>query len=161
MSSTMAVDRHRIGAEKAFTAAPRRQVVVAAHREIQADHVVGERHRDVKRRGPRVVAHARAHPADSCRFRLFDRQVGGTAHHQMTHAVVAVDQRCRRAFVDHANIRFGIDAAGAQATNVKRQPDHAMGIAAAQICFDHKVSKYLRVVFRQAGSAEGAGYEGS
>jgi hypothetical protein len=105
-------DRHRIGAEKTFAAAPWRQVVVAAHREIHADHVVSERHRHVKRRRPCVVAHARAHPADSCRFRLFDRQFGGATHHQMTHAVVAIDQRDRRPFADHANVRFGIDAAG-------------------------------------------------
>jgi hypothetical protein len=34
-----------------------------------------------------------------------------------------------------------------------------MGIATAQICFNHKIGKKLRVGFRQAGGDEGAGYE--
>ena len=33
-------DRHRIGAEQAFAAAPGRQMIVAADREIEPDHVV-------------------------------------------------------------------------------------------------------------------------
>ena len=55
----------------------------------------------------------------------------------MAHGIIAVDQSDGSAFVDDTNIRFGIDAAGAQPANVKRQPDHAMGVAAAQIGFDH------------------------
>jgi hypothetical protein len=134
-------------------------MVVATDREIQADHVVRERHRYVKRRRPGMIAHACAHPADSGDLGLFDRQFGGATHHQMAHAIVAVDQRRRSALADHANIRLGVDAAGAEATNVKRQPDHAMGVAAAQIRFDHEICEYLRVGLWQAGCGEGAGHE--
>ena len=134
-------------------------MVVAADREIQADHIVSERHCYVKRRRPGVIAHARAYPADSGSLGLFDRQFGGATHHQMTHAVVAVDQRHRIALADHANVRCGIDATGAQAANVKRQPDRAMGVAAAQIRFDHEICQYLRVGLWQGGSDEGAAYE--
>jgi len=89
----------------------------------------------------------------------FDRQFGGAKHHQMTHAVVAVNQRHRIALADHVNVRCGIDAASAQAADVKRQPDHAMGVAAAQIRFDREICEYLRVGLWQAGSDEGAAYE--
>jgi hypothetical protein len=120
---------------------------------------VGERHRHVKRRRPGVIAHTRADPADSRRLGLFDCQFGGAAHHQMAHAVVAVDQRSRSALADDADVWLGIDAAGTQTANVKRQPDHAMGVAAAQIRFNHKVTENLRVGFRQAGSDKGAGHK--
>jgi hypothetical protein len=86
-------NRKRIGAEQTFAAAPRRQMIVAAHREVEADHVVRERHRDIQRRGPGMIAHARPDPTDAGRLGFFDRQSGSAPHHQMTQAIVAVDQR--------------------------------------------------------------------
>ena len=68
-------------------------MIVAAHREIESDHVMIERHRDIKRRGPGMIAHARSDPTDAGRLGFLDRQSGGAAHHQMTQTVVAVDQR--------------------------------------------------------------------
>ena len=62
--------------------------------------------------------------------------------------------------LDHADIRLGVDAAGADAAHVKRQPDHAMGVAAAQIGLDHKSGERFRILRRQAGRDEGAGDEG-
>ena len=41
---------------------------------------------------------------------------------------------------------LGIDAAGADAAHVKRQPDDAMGVAAAQIGLDHEIRQRLRIV---------------
>ena len=112
-------------------------MIVAAHREVEPDHVMGERHGDIKRRGPGMIAHARPDPTDTGFLSFFDCQYCGAVHYQMAHAVVAVDQRHRCAFADDANIRRGIDAAGAQPAYVKRQPNHAMSIAAAQIGFHH------------------------
>ena len=112
---------------------------------------------DVERRRSGVIAHARADPADAGCFGLFDRKLGGAPHHQMAHAVVAVDQRRRRPLAHHADIRLGIDAAGADAAHVERQPDHAMGVGAAQIGLDHEPGKRVRIVGRQAGGNESAG----
>ena len=46
---------------------------------------------------------------------------------------------------------FGIDAAGADAAHIERQADHAMGVAAAQIGFDHQARQRFRIRRRQAG----------
>jgi hypothetical protein len=51
--------------------------------------------------------------------------------------------------------------AGADAAHVERQPDHAAGIAAAQIGLDHALGERLRIAFRLAGCDEGAGDKGS
>ena len=107
-----------------------------------------------------MIAHARADPADAGRFGLFDGKFGGAPHHQMPHAVVAVDQGRGRPVADDADIGLGIDAAGADAAQVKRQPDHAMRVAAAQIGLDHEICKGLRVVRRHAGRGEDADDEG-
>ena len=120
---------------------------------------MGERHGDIKRRGPRMIAHARPDPTDTGFLSFFDCQYGGAVHYQMAHAVVAVDQRHRCAFADDANIRRGIDAAGAQPAYVKRQPNHAMSIAAAQIRLDHVARDRLGLGFRQPGGDESACHE--
>ena len=115
-----------------------------------------ERHRDIKRRGPGMIAHACPDPTDASRLGLLDRQGGGAPHHQMTQAIVAVDQRHRRAIADKPDIWFGVDAAGAQPAHVKRQPDHAMGVAAPQIGFDHQTCDAVRVGIRQPSGDESA-----
>ena len=91
-----------------------------------------------------MVAHARADPADAGCLGLLDGELGGASHHQMAHAVVAVDQRRRRPVADDADVRLGIDAAGADAADIERQPDDAMGIAAAQVGLDHERRRAFR-----------------
>ena len=98
-------DRDRIGAEQVLGRAPGRQVVVAADREIEPDHVVGERHHGVERRRAGVVAHARADPGDARALGLLDRGHGGEAHDQMADAVVAVDERGGRPLPHDADVR--------------------------------------------------------
>ena len=58
-------DADRVGAEQVLHRAPGRQMVVAADREIDADHVVSERHHGIERGGTGVIAHARADPGDA------------------------------------------------------------------------------------------------
>ena len=68
-------DRERIGREQHVEPAPRRQVVRAADRHVDPDHVVLERHARVERRRSRVVAPVRADPRDARRLRLLDRDL--------------------------------------------------------------------------------------
>ena len=68
-------------------------MVAAADCEVEPDHVVLERHGDVKRRRPGMVAHAGADPTDAGGLGLLDSEMGSLAHYQVAHGVVAVDQR--------------------------------------------------------------------
>ena len=149
-------DRHRVGAEETLAAAPGRQVIVAADGEVKPDHVVMQRHGDVERRRAGMIAHARADPADAGGLGLLDRQMRGAAHDQVAHGIVAVDERGRGPVADHADVGLGVDAAGANAADIERQPDHAVGVAAAQIRLDHQSGDGFRVLRRQAGRREGA-----
>ena len=115
-----------------------------------------QRQGDVERRRAGVIAHARADPADAGGLGLLDREVRGAAHHQVAHGIVAVDQRRRGPVADHADVRLGVDAAGPDAAHIKRQPDHAVGVAAAQIGLDHEAPDDFRVLRGQAGRDKGA-----
>ena len=63
----------------------------------------------------------------------------------MAHAIVAVDQRSRRLLLRETDARALVDAAGLEAPHVDRQPDHAVGVAAAQIGFHHQPGDLLRI----------------
>jgi hypothetical protein len=65
--------RDRIGRQQHVHAAPGRQVVGVAHREVEADHVVLDRHARIERRRPRMVAGPRADPGDAGAAGLVDR----------------------------------------------------------------------------------------
>ena len=147
-------DRHRVGAEQALAAAPGRQVVVAAHREIKPDHVVVQRQGDIERRRSGVIAHARADPADAGRLGFLDGEMCGAAHHQMAHGIVAIEQRRRGPVAHHADIRLGVDAAAADAAHIERQPDHAMGIAAAKVGLDHEAGDGFCVLVGRPAAAK-------
>ena len=77
-------------------AAPGRHVVGARDRRVDADHAVRERQRRIDAGGAGMVRAPRADPGDTGRARELDRGLGGARHHQVAHAVVAVDQRGRR-----------------------------------------------------------------
>ena len=51
-----------------------------------------------------MVGAPHADPADARLARDLDREIGGVGHHQMAHAVVAVDQRGRGAALDHLDV---------------------------------------------------------
>ncbi len=62
----------------------------------------------------------------------------GAAHHQMTHAVVAVDQRGRGLLAHHADVGTGVEAAGLDAAGILRQPADAVAVGALQIGLRHQ-----------------------
>jgi hypothetical protein len=108
-------------------------VIVAADGEVEPDHVVGERHHGVERGRPGMIAHACADPADPRPLRLFDGEFRGPAHHQMAHAVVAVEERGRRPLFEHLDVGVPVDAAGLDSAHIERHAEHAVGVGAAQI----------------------------
>jgi hypothetical protein len=123
--------RDRVGAKERLGASGRRQMVIAADREIEPDHVVCERHHGVERRRPGIIAHARPDPSDARVFGLGDCGLGGKTHDQMTHGVVAVHEGGRSALLHDPNVRTQIDAAGLDAPHVERQAEHPVGIGTA------------------------------
>jgi hypothetical protein len=108
-------------------------VVGIANREIEPDHVVRERHPRIERGGAGVIGKLRVDPADAGCARLLDRDGGGAAHHEMTHAVVAVDKRGRGLLTHHADVWFGIEAAGPDAAGILRQPADAVAVGALKV----------------------------
>ena len=78
----------------------------------------------------------------------------GTRHHQMAHAVVAVDHRHRGALVHHADVGPRIDAAGADALDVLRQPDHAVAVGALQVGLRHQRGDLVGIGIGQAHAAQ-------
>ena len=138
-----------------FSVEPR-QMVVAADREVEPDHVMGERHHGIERRRARVVAHACAHPGDACAFRLLDRRHRGKAHDQVADAIVAVDKGGGRPLLHDPDIRTRVDPARLETSQIKRQANHTVGIAATQIGLDHQIGDHLRVLGAKAGGLEGA-----
>ena len=88
-------------------------------------------------------------------LRLFDRGHGGKAHDEVTDAVAAVDEGGSRALLHDADNRTRRDPARLQAPQVKRQADHAVGIAAAQIGLDHQPGDDVRIFGGKPGGLEG------
>ena len=107
-------DRQRIGAEQRLGAAGERHVVGIGHRRIDADHVGLERQRGIDAGGPRVARHEAADPGDAALARQLDGGFGGARHHQMAHAVVAVDQRGRRRGAVDLDVGLGVGRAELQ-----------------------------------------------
>src|SRR6185503_14330764 len=64
---------------------------------------------------------------------------------EMTHAVVAMDQRHPGPFLLDANVRVQVHAAGADALQVLRKPDDAVAVGALQVGFGHPRADDLRV----------------
>ncbi len=85
-----------------------------------------------------MIAPLGADPGDARHARFLDRQASGAFHHQMPHAVVAVDRRHARAFLHDADIRTRIHPAGFDAPRVLRQANDAMAVRALQVGFRHQ-----------------------
>ena len=75
-----------------------------------------------------MVRAAHADPADPGVTGEIDRRFGGARHHQMAHAVVAIDQRGRGRGLFDADVGLRIDAAAAHAVDVLPQPEHTVGV---------------------------------
>ena len=147
-------DRERIGAEQRLGAAPWRHVVGAGDHRIDADHAVRERQGRIDSGGAGVVRAPRPDPGDAGRARQLDRGLGGARHHQVAHAVVAVDQRGRRRRFGHPDVGRAIDAAGAQAAHVLRQSEHAVRVGAGEVGLGHQLGDLAGVGRGQADGGE-------
>jgi hypothetical protein len=149
-------DRDRVGRQQHVEAAPRRQVIGVADREVETDHVALQRHSRVERRRAGVVAEARAGPADPGALRLLGSDLRGTRHDQVPHGVVAVDERRRRALLDDADLGMQVDAAGADPLQVGREADHAVAVGALQVGLGHQRGDRRRIGVGHADGDEGA-----
>ena len=108
-------------------------MVRIADRQIEPDHVVRHRHARIQRRRAGVIAMLDADPGDTDVAGFLDRFFRREAHHQMAHAVVAVDQRHTRRFALDADMRRKIDRVALDAADVLRQAEHAVAVGAQQV----------------------------
>src|SRR5512138_294744 len=99
-------------------------------RQVEPDHVVLHRHPRVERRGTGVIAVMHANPRNAGALRLFDRFQRGGPHHDMAHAVVAVEERHAVALALDTYVRSQIDSARANASNVLRKSEDAVSLRA-------------------------------
>src|SRR4029453_2594060 len=107
---------------------PWRHVVSAAHRYVDPDHVALQRHHRIERRRPSVVTPPHTDPADPHPLSLFDCNLGGKPHHQVAHAVVAIDQGGRVGFLRDCDVWFHIHSACSNTANVLRQAEDAVTV---------------------------------
>jgi hypothetical protein len=142
--------RDRIGGEQHVEAAPRRQMVGVADREIQPDHVVRQWHARIKRRRTGMIAELRAHPPNAGGAGLFDGHCGGTLHDEVPHAVIAIDQRRAGVLTHHMNVWPGIEAACPDTAGILRQTADAVSVRALQVRFRHQACNGRSIRVRQA-----------
>ena len=124
-------------------------MVGAGDRQVEADHVAGERNLGVQRGRAGVVAHPHPHPGDARPLGLLDRHLGRPAHHQVAHAVVAVDDRRGGIVLEHADRRPHVHPTGPDPSDVLRQPEDAVSVGPAQVGRDHQSGDQRCIVSRQ------------
>ena len=125
-------------------------MVRASDREINSDHVMRHGHSRVERRGTRMIAVARSHPRDTGGSGLLDGDLGRTAHDQVTHRVVAIEQRCGGLFTDDADVGPSADASALNALHVLGEAKDAVTFRAAGIGFSDEGSDAAGVRLREA-----------
>ena len=140
---------NRVGRQQHVEAAPGRQMVGVADGKIEPDHVVLQRHRRVERRRSRMVTVLRVDPGDPGGACLFDRDLGRAFHHQVTHAVVAVQKRGGRVLVHDPDIGPYVESARLDAAGILRQPANAVAVRSLQIGLRHQGGDISGVGFRQ------------
>ena len=96
-----------------------------------------------------MVGAADADPADAGLARKLDREIGGIGHHQVTHAVVAVDQCGRRTSLEHLDVGARIEDAGLELLDVTRKAENAMRIRAREIGIEHRAGDGFGISLRQ------------
>ncbi len=127
-------------------------MIGVADGEIQPDHVVGERHAGVERCRTGMIAQLRTDPGDAGGARLCNGDIGRARHHQMSHAVVAVDQRRAGALLHHADRGLYVQAAGLDAAGIRHETGDPMPVGALQVRACHQPCDNSRVLIRQTNA---------
>jgi 5-methyltetrahydropteroyltriglutamate--homocysteine methyltransferase len=153
-------NRDRVGGEQHVDAAPGRQMVGVADREVEPDHVVGERHRGINRGGARVVAVPHADPADPARLRDLDRGLRRALHRERTRTVVAVDECGRCPGSLDPDVGGRVHAARLDAPDILRQAEDAVPIGPGEIGPQHQLGGRRGVTIAQADRPVGGGDKG-
>ena len=129
-------------------------MVRVTHGEVQADHVVLERFARIQRCRSRVIAHPDADPGHAGDTPFGDGKFGGTRHDDMSHAVVAIDERHAGPLLQHAYRRMQVESARTNASRVLRQPNDAVSVRTLQIGFRHQRGDGRRIVVGHSESAQ-------
>ena len=108
-----------------------------------------------------MVGAAHADPRHAGLARDLDREIGGIGHHQVTHAVVAVDQRGGRAALEHLDVGARIEDAGLELLDVTRQPENAVRIRAREVGIEHRAGDGPGVSLRQPAGLQRIGHVGA
>ena len=85
-----------------------------------------------------MVGVHRSDPGNTGRLGFFDGQLGGLFHHQMAHAVIAIDQSHRSFFFHHADIGREVNATTFESGDVGHHANHAVAVGTLQIGFSHQ-----------------------
>jgi hypothetical protein len=136
-------------------------MIRVADREVETDHAGLGHHARVERGRAGVIRMHRADPGGAGGFCFLNGQRGGALHHQVAHAVVAVDQRHRRALGGDADVRREIDTTRLEAPDVGDEADHTVTVRALAISLGHQLAHGARVGFGQAGFFKRGGDEGA
>jgi hypothetical protein len=106
-----------------------------------------------------MIAVSRAHPGDARDASLFDGDIRRAAHDQVTHGVVAVNQRGCGVLANDADIRPRIDSAALNPLHVLRQAKYAVTVRTARIGFCNELGHAMRVGLGEADGLEHASNE--
>ncbi len=90
-----------------------------------------------------------------------DREIGRISIHQVTHAVVAIDQRGGYGALGDVNVGTWIDMPAPEQTHIAGKPEYAMGIGPGEIRIEHRTRHGLRIGVRQAAGPECICHEGA
>ena len=123
-------DRDRIGAKQRLGTAPGRHEVGGRDRAVDADHAVLERDGGVGRAGARMVGAPHADPGDAGLARNLDGEIGGVGHHQMAHAIVAVDEGSSGSALQDLDGGARIEMSAPKQTHIAGEPEDAVRIRA-------------------------------
>ena len=129
-------------------------MVGIADREVEPDHVVGERHRGVEGSRAGMVAELRVYPAYSGGPRLFDGHLGRALHDEVAHAIVAIQDGRAGVLVYDMDVGPDVEAAGFDPPDILRQPADAVPIRTLQVGGRHEGCDGCGVGVRQADRGE-------
>ena len=106
-----------------------------------------------------MIAPLRADPGNAGDACFLGGHFSGAFHHQMTHTVVAVDERHARSFLHHFNLWPNVHATRANPARIRHHTNHAMSIRALQIGLGHQRAHRLRIGIRHTEFHECIGDE--
>ena len=102
-----------------------------------------------------MIGAARADPANPRRARQLDRELGGIGHYQVTHALIAVDQRGGGGALEHCDGGARIERAALELAHVAGQAKHAVRVLSGEVGLQHGVSDHVGILLRQSARAQG------